>query len=72
MNMISKSFDPKLVEWRNVKDPENVYVSNKPPKSLGSNYTKVPWKYRWFWDGGLHCITLDINREGKQEDYFAS
>ena len=55
-----------------VKDPENVYVSNKPPKSLGSNYTKVPWKYRWFWDGGLHCITLDINREGKQEDYFAS
>ena len=23
MNMISKSFDPKLVEWRNVKDPEN-------------------------------------------------
>ena len=23
MNMISKSFNPKLVEWRNVKDPEN-------------------------------------------------
>jgi len=30
----------------------------------------VPWRHRWFWDGGLHCITLDLNREGTQEDYF--
>jgi hypothetical protein len=30
----------------------------------------VPWRHRYFWDGGLHCITLDLEREGKQEDYF--
>ena len=30
----------------------------------------VPWRHRYFWDGGLHCITLDLNREGTQEDYF--
>ena len=30
----------------------------------------VPWRHRYFWDGGLHCITLDLYREGKQEDYF--
>ena len=30
----------------------------------------VPWRHRWFWDGGLHCITLDLYREGIQQDYF--
>ena len=30
----------------------------------------VPWRHRFFWDGGLHCITLDLIREGTQEDYF--
>ena len=30
----------------------------------------VPWRHRYFWDGGLHCITLDLYREGQQEDYF--
>jgi len=23
-----------------------------------------------FWDGGLHCITSDIHREGTLKDYF--
>ena len=30
----------------------------------------VPWRHRFFWDGGLHCITLDLYREGHMEDYF--
>ena len=29
----------------------------------------VPWRHRYFWDGGLHCITLDLRREGPIEDY---
>jgi len=32
--------------------------------------TIVPWRHRYFWDGGLHCITLDLNRKGEMEDYF--
>lgn len=32
----------------------------------------VPWRHRYFWDGGLHCITLDLYREGEMEDYFPS
>ena len=31
----------------------------------------VNFRHRYFWDGGLHCITSDIAREGKQESYFA-
>lgn len=30
----------------------------------------IPWRHRYFWDGGLHCITLDLVREGNQQDYF--
>ena len=30
----------------------------------------VPLRHRWFWDGGLHCTSLDIYREGTQQDYF--
>jgi hypothetical protein len=27
-------------------------------------------RHRWFWDGGLHCNTLDIRRRGKKERYL--
>lgn len=30
----------------------------------------VPFRHRYFWDGGLHCLTLDLYREGEMEDYF--
>lgn len=29
-----------------------------------------PMRHRYFWDGGVHCVTLDLHREGKLEDYF--
>ena len=28
------------------------------------------FRHRIFWDGGLHCITLDVRRRGECEDYF--
>jgi len=30
----------------------------------------VPFRHRFFWDGGLHCITNDIHREGAHDCYF--
>jgi hypothetical protein len=27
-------------------------------------------RHRYFWDGGLHCCTSDIHREGDRKDYF--
>ena len=30
----------------------------------------VPFRHRYFWDGGIHCITADLHREGKQQDFF--
>jgi hypothetical protein len=29
-----------------------------------------PLRHRFFWDCGLHCATLDLNREGPLLDYF--
>ena len=30
----------------------------------------VNFRHRYFWDGGLHCITSDIHREGQMRDFF--
>ena len=27
-------------------------------------------RHRWFWDGGLHCNTLDIRRDGTKQRYL--
>lgn len=29
-----------------------------------------PVRHRYFWDGGVHCITADLHREGTLRDYF--
>ena len=31
----------------------------------------VPLRHRYFWDGGLHCITSDLCRQGSQQDFFS-
>ena len=31
----------------------------------------VNFRHRYFWDGGLHCITSDVHREGTMQDYFS-
>lgn len=60
-----------------VLDEHHVCISN-PHNEIVNAFLKkhkmepvyVPWRHRWFWDGGLHCITLDLYREGTQQDYF--
>jgi hypothetical protein len=32
----------------------------------------VNFRHRFFWDGGLHCITSDVHRQGTIKDYFPS
>ncbi len=52
-----------------VLDEHNVCVSNITPeiksefKKRKIDYTVIPWRHRFFVDGGLHCITLDLHRE---------
>jgi hypothetical protein len=30
----------------------------------------VPFRHRYFWDGGIHCNTLDLDRDGSKINYF--
>tara|TARA_R110002126_G_scaffold64441_1_gene165054 strand:- start:103 stop:1329 length:1227 start_codon:yes stop_codon:yes gene_type:complete len=39
-------------------------------ENQGITCHKVPWRTRGFWDGGIHCITLDVRRRGELTDYF--
>jgi hypothetical protein len=29
-----------------------------------------PMRHRYFWDGGVHCVTLDLHRDGHLQDFF--
>ena len=60
-----------------VLDEKHVCVSQKNNEQVNNFLKKhgmepvyIPWRHRYFWDGGLHCITLDLYREGTQQDYF--
>ena len=30
----------------------------------------IPFRHRYFWDGGLHCLTLELNRTGHCKKYI--
>ena len=59
-----------------VIDEKNVICNNKNKKVFdaferhGITPHIVNFRHRYFWDGGLHCITSDIHRDGEQKDYF--
>lgn len=45
-----------------VSNPDNEQV-NAFLKKHNIEPVYVPWRHRYFWDGGLHCITLDLKRK---------
>jgi len=56
---------------------ENTVICNNYNKSVFDFLKKhkvepvlFNFRHRYFFDGGVHCITQDLYREGKQEDYF--
>jgi len=48
---------------------ENEYLYDVLQKK-GMTVHSVPFRTRTFWDGGLHCLTVDILRECKLIDHF--
>jgi len=57
-------------------DPKNVMVFNYNQQVFdaldryGITPHIVPFRHRYFWDGGIHCVTSDLHREGTMQDYF--
>ena len=60
-----------------VIDEQNVICNNYNEKVFdaferhGVTPHIINFRHRYFWDGGLHCITSDIAREGEQKNLFA-
>jgi len=59
-----------------VIDQQNIIVNgyNKQAfdafKRYGVTPHICPLRHRYFWDGGVHCVTLDLDRDGTQQDFF--
>jgi hypothetical protein len=57
-------------------DPKNVVVFNYNDKvfdafsRFGITAHVINFRHRYFWDGGLHCVTTDLDRQGYMQDYF--
>jgi len=56
---------------------QNTIICNNYNKDVFNHFKKhkvepiiFNFRHRYFWDGGVHCITQDLYREGTQEDYF--
>lgn len=59
-----------------IVDPKNVMVFNynKQVFDAFDRYGITPhivnFRHRYFWDGGIHCVTSDLHREGTMQNYF--
>jgi hypothetical protein len=59
-----------------IVDPKNVMVFNYNKQVFDAleryKITPhiVPFRHRHFWDGGIHCVTSDLHRQGVMQDYF--
>ena len=56
---------------------ENTIICNNYNKEVFDHFKRhrvepivFNFRHRYFWDGGIHCITQDLYREGTMEDYF--
>ena len=56
---------------------ENTIICNNYNKEVFDFFKKhrvepviFNFRHRYFWDGGVHCLTQDLYREGTMEDYF--
>ena len=59
-----------------VIDPKNVIIFGEHQETINAleRHGVTPHiaklRHRYFWDGGIHCVTSDLNRIGECVDYF--
>jgi hypothetical protein len=59
-----------------IVDPKNIVVSahndlvERACARHGIEVHVVPFRHKYFWDCGIHCITNDISRAGTRQDLF--
>lgn len=59
-----------------IVDPKNVIVFNYNKlvfdalERYGITPHIVNFRHRYFWDGGIHCVTSDLHRTGQMNNFF--
>lgn len=59
-----------------IVDPKNIVVSahNDRVEQACARYNievhVVPFRHKYFWDCGIHCVTNDLSRLGEMQDFF--
>lgn len=59
-----------------IVDPKNIVVSTynervaKACVRHGIEMHVVPFRHKYFWDCGIHCVTNDLHRVGYRQDFF--
>lgn len=56
-------------------DEKNIltFGTHEPTLNLlekrGITVHQIPFRHRWFWDGGVHCVTSDLDRDSAPQNY---
>jgi len=56
-------------------DEKNIltFGTHEPTLNLlekrGITVHQIPFRHRWFWDGGVHCVTCDLDRDSTPQNY---
>jgi len=59
-----------------IVDPKNIVVSThndlveQACARHGIEVHVVPFRHKYFWDCGIHCVTNDLDRSGAKENFF--
>jgi hypothetical protein len=59
-----------------IVDPKNIVVSTHNDRveaacaRHGIEVHVVPFRHKYFWDCGIHCVTNDISRQGTVQNWF--
>lgn len=59
-----------VIDERNILSIRSNDSVKKFLQEFGIEMHETDFRTRGFWDGGLHCLTLDIHRTGECEDYW--
>lgn len=61
-----------------IVDPKNIVVSTHNDQvevacaRHGIEVHVVPFRHKYFWDCGIHCVTNDLDRQGTMKNFFDS
>jgi N-dimethylarginine dimethylaminohydrolase len=65
-------FDVNMLSISENKVITNGYNESAFKQLKSKGIEAIPWNFRhqYFWDGAIHCVTLDTRRTGSLENYF--